>query len=485
MAVDRVIVSIVDIGQGQCTFVEMFDQSQAKPLVHTLLFDCGSDKNSSQTRVNLDYIVTSVLTMNQPGFDCIFFSHSDKDHVSKMRYVLDKIALTTPPVIGKVVYGGDVNKYTKGKNNRAFNILSYIYNRGYCALANFINPVSNFTNYYPFFNTYLGDLWANADNTVIVRCLAGNVVSANPDWTSHPPVDQRDSAEVLNRVSLVTGLYFAGKSYVICGDATHETMSAIVQLFRPDTTVFNSNVMTTLPHHGARYTGLAVASGKPASAISINNVQCFSALLKSFTLTVSAYRKHAHPSLELMSYFPPGIVTPILRDSRLAQNNAHFITANIDYNIPYFSSAASVVKGNDQSFESLTNTFTTNYYIAGGLFGYRLGQPNAYVFGGFTQPPQAINNFGCWRYTTLLNGTTTLGGYPNLSLPSFTAAPLAPPAPVVRAMHPPLVVAEEPPQLKDVTEELLPLFRVKPKQQAAHCQPITNPSFPSRLKQYH
>ena len=143
MSTGKIIVSVVDVGQGKCTFVEIYNTSNT--LIHTLLFDCGSDKQSAETQDNLQYIADKVSGMGTPAFDCIFFSHSDKDHISLTKDLLDKFSSSKKPKVKEVWYGGDRTKYTKYK----FNILDYLEAQGYCDTADLKAAPSNYTGYDP------------------------------------------------------------------------------------------------------------------------------------------------------------------------------------------------------------------------------------------------------------------------------------------------------------------------------------------------
>lgn len=418
MATSNVVVNVVDVGQGQCTFVEVYDNASTPKLTNALLFDCGSDKTSDETQTNLDYIVTKVQELDDPGFDCIFFSHSDKDHISLTRYVVDELAKAIAPKLPKVKevwYGGAHVKYTK----YGFNILDELVSKKYCASANMKSTPSNYTGYDPTSKAYTNHLWTSADNTVKVYPIASNVVSDDPDWDDNDAVYGTSTAEQKNQVSMVCGLYFGGASYVICGDATNKTMAAINTLFTAGTTVFDKNNMLTLPHHGSRATGLAVKSSATASFGAIMVVNTFSSTLKSKTITVSAFQKHRHPSLELMNQFIPTITTPILRDPRLVQKNAHRATAYADIDLGT-NSGITIFKNVVYSFETNTNVFTTRYYDGATTFSYNLGflqkakKSDGVVLG------QTINGFASWKFQTDTSGNFTIGGYSNMSSALFT-----------------------------------------------------------------
>ncbi len=470
MATGVVMVSVVDVGQGQCTFVEIYDRSSTPKLIHTLLFDCGSDKQSDETQNNLQYIVDKVSSMTTPTFDCIFFSHSDKDHIILTYDLLGKFSSSKKPKISEIWYGGDWNKYTKN----GYNILDYIVHNNYCLKANIKTTGSNYTGYSKTTGAYTNRLWRSADSSVYVYPIVSNTLSDDPDWDDNDLDLKGKTAEALNRVSMICGLYYAGSSYVICGDATNATMSAANTLFDLSTTIFNQNLMTTLPHHGSRATGFAVAAAYDASSANVAVVDTFVSNLKSQSITVSAFAKHRHPSLQIMKRFMPTTTTPILRDPRLVQKNAHRITANIDLDLGTIS-GVTIFRSLDYSFESLTNTFTTRYYDGWPTFAYELNASTAKKSLGVTSSAGAINGFASWKYETQTNGNFLLGGYANLSAPLFTG-------PTVKLVHTSEAEEFEPYEL---LEEKAPLVSVRLK--TKNTKAIINaPSQLNRLlKQFH
>lgn len=481
MPTGNVIVTVVDVGQGQCTFVEIYNNSSPAKLIHTLLLDCGTDKPSTQTDVNLDYIAAKALELDKPGFDCIVFSHSDKDHIYLTRQVLDKIAETKKPVIKEVIYGGAYRKYTK----YGFNILEHIEDKGYCAADEIFSLESNFTNYNYASGKkkYEGNLWESTNKEVVLYTIVGNVLSSDPDWDDNDLNVEGATAEALNRVSIIAGLYYAGASFVICGDATNITMAAVNSLFEGGTTVFANNKMTTMPHHGSRATGFAVKSGQAASDTSVEIVETFAATLKSKTMSISAFEKHRHPSLELINKFIPTQTGAILRDPRLKQKNAHRITAYIDVSLTT-GKAVTIYEGLSYSFESGTNTFSTRYSDLGPYFSYTLGTKKAEASEGVivTTPVTSINPFACWRYTAAPAGTAITNGYPNLALPltAFTSAP------TLGLSMAPDAEDETAGTLTLAPVELLPVFRIKEKDRMAKKRTaVAASSIPNTVTQYH
>lgn len=425
MAIGDIKINVIDVGQGQCTFVEIYDTGMVPRLIHTLLFDCGSDKTSPATYTNLNYVVNKALEKDPPGFDAIFFSHSDSDHISLAYYVLqtiiDECQETIQPEVGEVWYGGNYNLYTKGKSK--FNILKYIRYSHLCDDTDNIKGFNaNYTSYDTGTKNYASTLWETYNKELSVYALVANIISYEPDWSESILDFETRSAESKNRVSLVSGLYFGGTSYMICGDATNGTMAACNWLLKDGTAVLDNNSMTTLPHHGSRTTGLAVSSGKKASATSVATVQTFAANLKSKTITISAFQKHSHPSLQLMNEFIPTITTPLIKDSRLKEVNAHRVTANVDI-VLTDSKSNTATRDKDYTFETLTNTFATNYSLSSSSFSYNLGTSTTVSDSqGVKDDVGSINEHACWQYAVASTGSFSMIGFADMSSVSFTEA---------------------------------------------------------------
>ena len=440
MATGLITLTVVDVGQGQCTFLEVYDDSTpTAKLIQTVMMDCGSDKKSDDTPTNLKYIAERVASMAKPAFDCIIFSHSDKDHISLTQDVLDLIPAKKKPVVKKVVYGGDYDQYKKNGTN----ILSDLQTNGYCKKKDITSPGSYWSNYVPTSGTFEGDpLWESSDKAVKIYSVVANVLSNDPDWDSNDEDLYGSKAEEKNRVSIICGLYYGGASYVICGDATNITMSATNQHFK-GTTVFNKNKMTTLPHHGSRATAYGVSRAKDPSAAAIKVVDTFAKLLKSMTLSASAFEKHRHPSMQLMSAFIPTLTTPFLRDARLKQKNTHRLSAYVDIEIEIKAPPTTGVKKKKTSggtlsreyawsFDSNTCTFTTRYTDPYKIYSYNLGNKECDESDGVndnttTGEEEVINPHACWQWVGLSDGSSRVGGYADLSLPLtlFTSGPVA------------------------------------------------------------
>lgn len=471
MAIGEIKVNVIDVGQGQCTFVEIYDDDGMNPtLLHTLMFDCGSDKTSDVTYTNLNYIVDKALEKDPPGFDAIFFSHSDSDHISLAYYVLKKVIdeseETIFPEVGKVWYGGNYNLYTK----HGFNILDYIESSHLCDSSDIRGFNANSTDFGTLSKRFDYNIWNSGgdDDRVSVNALVANVISDDPDWDEEETAFTTKTAEEKNRVSLIACLRFKNTVYVICGDATSKTMGACNWLLKDGTTVFDSNSMTTLPHHGSRATGFAVKSGATASVISVNIVKTFAANMKSKTITVSAFQKHRHPSMQLMNEFIPTLGTPLVKDTRLKQTNAHRVTAQVDVDLTT-PMGLDIYKGNDYSFETLINTFSTFYFDGSDTFSYQLGTDSVTESEGLSADDTAINGHACWQYVIAASGAFGIKGYPDMLKAAFTEA----------------VTASKAYQATSLPEAK-PLFLVRRNKAktVASAVPVKNIIFHSRLNQF-
>lgn len=414
-------VYVVDVGQGQCTFVAIYDVTNAK-ITNTLLFDCGSDKTGTEVQTNLDSIAAMILSMDKPVIDCIVFSHSDKDHISLTRYLLDKISETKKPRVKKVWYGGCWDNYTKYK----FNILDYLIEEGFCDFFDIDQTCANYTDYNKTTGTYTDSFWMTSSTEIAIFAIASNVISDDPDWDEDEDIGTQANAEEKNRVSIVCGLYYGSTCFVICGDATNKTMAAIGGLMT-GTSQFNNNIMTTLPHHGSRATGFAVKSSDAASSGAIAVVDTFAACVNSKTITISAYEKHHHPSLELINHFIPTVTSPIIQDPRLTEANSHRVTAYFDQDLTN-NSGMTLHSRQVYSFETRINTFSTRYFDGYATVSYQIGTTQVNASSGVNSFAGVINEFACWLFSVPApNDPAYVSGLANMNSGAFTAGATKPP----------------------------------------------------------
>jgi beta-lactamase superfamily II metal-dependent hydrolase len=414
MVISRVVTVVVDVGQGQCTFAVLFD---GNTIAHTLLFDCGSDKTSPSTPGNISSIADMLLKMNTPTIDLLVLSHSDSDHISLMKGLLDLIDdpvdLTKPRKLKilRLWYGGDAADFVKKTN--AFDIIEY--------LRKYYKPIIS----WPDFNQSQYDnslhdfkapaMWVSPDNTVFVSMLIGNVVDSKPGKFKHTtfPKNKKGESPDKNGVSIVCALVHAGCSLIICGDATNRSMAWINYYFEPD--IFPKTVlMLTLPHHGSRATSL------PGSQNAITVVENFATVANARTITASAFDDFGHPSIELMNYFTP-ITWPkaVLKDIRVT-DNSHFAVCNVDLDLK-LSTQVNLKQANYLTLTSEKNVFTTYYFKPTAVFSYQFKPKDLGVGPPPIFNPTNLNPHACWAYTTDGKGGGMVQGYDKMLGTLFTS----------------------------------------------------------------
>lgn len=400
MTTGKMIVNVVDVGQGQCTFVEIYDL--LGNLTNTLLLDCGTDKKSPSMMTNLAYVADKIESMAEPVLDLLLFSHSDNDHVSLMMKLLE-LCKPKKPKIKQVVYGGNRANYSKGKNK--FNILTQLVKSGYCTDKVIVGPAPNFSGFDRDLGQFQMAQWSTANGDVRVDLLVGNVVSDDPEGAIVvQDVPVLKGAQALNRVSLVCSVTFNGHSYIICGDAVNRSMAWVNWYFQKAKSTFAIVPMLTLPHHGSRATGLDTTTGSKkkigdkAKDPAIKTVTTFAKICNGQTLTASSFGHHGHPSMELVQYFiVPMVPKPLVKDLR-ANVNAHSMVSYVDMTLPRPNNDI-VGQYDYRSYLTETNLFGTNYYNAAFPTGFGYNYGNSSVgdvpMGTLSS---ALNVNACWVY---------------------------------------------------------------------------------------
>ena len=401
MAIKQVITVVLDVGQGQSTFTCIYDDSSPAKLVHTLLFDCGSDKTSPQTETNIQYIADTLATMDTPTLDLLVFSHSDNDHISLMYYVMEAYSKKgmAKLQVKNTWYAGDEDFYTK----HDFNILDYL--DDYCDA--FTTPEFSESQFDESTGTWVEFIWQDPATapTVKVGMLIGNVIDDDPGILVKDTFGT--AGEKKNRVSIVCALFHEDRSLLICGDATNRTMAWVNYAFNGK--VLAKNLMVTVPHHGSRGTGLEVASAKSASQNAIDVVKTFVKTSNAKTATISAFAKHEHPSLEMVNYFTPLLAADgVVEDKRLL--DSHFSLFKVDITLQ--NSSSSTISPKYHTFTTRANVYTTYYFGTKPAFSYdfagkKVGAPGIYV----NKNVAAINEHACWAFVSQAGGATSMTGY--------------------------------------------------------------------------
>lgn len=415
MAIKYVATTVLDVGQGQSTFTCVYDDSSPSKIIHTLLFDCGSDKKSPETDNNINYIASRLAGMDTPTLDLLVFSHSDNDHISLMRNVIEAYhkKTTTPLKIKSVWYAGDSEFYEKD----SFNILTEL--EKYCKA--FTAPDFGETQFNKKTDQWAGYIWQDSPTTPTIKVvmLIGNVIDDKPGVLVK--TDFGSTAEKKNRVSIVCALLHDDRSFLICGDATNRTMAWVNEAFAGK--VLGKNLMVTVPHHGSRGTGLDVSSGKTANQKAIDVVKTFVTTANAKTATISAFQKHDHPSLDMVNYFTPKLAAAqVVEDDRLKKS--HFTLFNVDISLTKATSTAKISQGY-QTFTTNANIYCTNYFGANPAFSYQFAGKKTGTADAFTgDTPQPVNMHACWAFLTWPGGAdNSMTGYtrmPRVEANAFT-----------------------------------------------------------------
>lgn len=416
MAIKYVATTVLDVGQGQSTFTCVYDDSTPAKIIHTLLFDCGTDKKSPETDTNINYIARRLAGMTTPTLDLLVFSHSDNDHISLMKNVIEAYhkETTTPLKIKSVWYAGDSDFYEKD----GFNILAEL--EKYCKA--FTTPDFGETQFNKKTDQWAGYIWQDPASTPTIRVgmLIGNVIDDTPG--ALVKTEFGTAAEKKNRVSIVCALFHDDRSFLICGDATNRTMAWVNHAFGGK--VLGKNLMVTVPHHGSRSTGLSVASGKAANQKAIDVVKTFVKTANAKTATVSSFQKHEHPSLDMVNLFTPTLAaTPVVEDDRL-DNSSHFTLFNVDVALTSGVTTTAVSAGY-HTFTTKANVYSTQYYGAKAAFSYQFSGSTTGAVDGFTGgTPQPVNQHACWAFLTWPGGAdNSMTGYthmPRIDANGFT-----------------------------------------------------------------
>lgn len=355
MATAGIQVYSLDVGQGMCTFVEVYND--ADQIINVLLFDLGSSKNSGAAgRPTVAFLAQQIKKRTpEPFIDAIFISHKDSDHVSLIAALLKEL----PGVaVGRVCYGGRYEWYStvlKELEKRCDNI--YGFGVG----------MSNFSRE---FGAYVGSLWNR--NDVAVYLLAVNTPFKNEiAFSSYENISKKPDGDQANSKSMVCVVRYQSSDFAISGDATYPTLAYINTLL--GNLRFTWVKMMLLPHHGSRKTtfGLPKTDAKISDQAKLV-VQTFARNMGSKTLIASADTKHSHPSLETTALFQQYAdqMPNWWQDDNLT-GHRHYLSAFIDSDL-VATGVKTIKKGFYKSFQTTWNVFSTLYFNGGtvGQFSY-------------------------------------------------------------------------------------------------------------------
>ncbi|MGZ8180486.1 MAG: hypothetical protein ACXWT1_00860 [Methylobacter sp.] len=342
-------VTVLDVGQGMGTFVEIYDTSGA--LISTLLFDLGSLNNKvSAGGPSVQYIVDKLKSMADPTIDLLVLSHKDGDHVNLIEDLLKFFPSLNDLLIEKVYYGGRTNWYPAGLLNE---IKKHTYDED--------GDVSSFVVSATCYGTVGVVPPIYSVNGVTVNVLVANTPTAGETpGAKSSTLPQAPNDNATNTGSVVCLVTYNSESFIIAGDATYNTLCRINTIFNGVT--FPAVAMLTMPHHGSRKTTFGLgATNAEISDVQKQGVKAFVDLVKALSLTVSADRKHEHPSLETIDEFSTYVSkdNPWYSDPAFGTEKLHSVTTKVDTRLNYNT-------GNDleldyYSFETQANIYTTLY----------------------------------------------------------------------------------------------------------------------------
>jgi beta-lactamase superfamily II metal-dependent hydrolase len=426
MATGGIVVNVMDVGQGQGTFVEVYNTGSV--LTNTLLFDLGSAKSSRAAGdPSIAYIVSKVSSMAVPKIDYLSLSHKDRDHVNLVMRLIDAISEKIKPKklkIGKVRFGGAKGWYKDPLMEK---------------LEEFCKDVDSLSLRQTGFTP--PKTWKSIwdENDVYVYVVLANVptdvIAMDMD-----DMDDRPDSELANSVSIVSLVYWNGNEFFINGDATFVTIQESNKVLKA--AVFNTK-MVTLPHHGSRRTTFGLSESlEDASKESTEIVKTFAKKVNAKTVTASAedFGNYKHPSYDVITLFNEYADQKKIWyfDPNLADNDRHYLTAYLD--TPMTRSKKVTISPAYSSFETTMNVYSTQYCSPKHRGDY-LAPPTNPVDAGtaFKKPPPIFSVGIQWVYTATSAGVT-LTAKENRAATAFNieevARELGPPVKWVKKISP-------------------------------------------------
>lgn len=309
----KVAVTLLDVGQGSGTFVEIYDGTD---IAATALLDLGSERAKDEAGgPSVDYIVKQLNTMTKPRIDFFSLSHSDTDHINLVQDLLAKYDPpgTTNPTkkileIGTVIYGGPRVLYTKGKGKGRINVIQKV--EEYQATGETKPqplPANN--------SSYTQAKALFTFNEVEIYLLVGNHIAGEPRTIRTKIADKKWKTDgySLNTYSLIFVVLFDNWRYIVTGDATGATISQANYVIDQHKLTFPNVAALTMPHHSSEPTTFGLVRSRtkreretervPDEAKKV--IDTFAKSMQPKTLHASAedVTNFGHPSAYVMSYF--------------------------------------------------------------------------------------------------------------------------------------------------------------------------------------
>jgi beta-lactamase superfamily II metal-dependent hydrolase len=358
MATSKIVVNALDVGQGCCTFVEVYESFGLKA---TILIDLGSSKSTFAARDSINYMYGILSGMSTPRIDLLVVSHKDRDHRNLLMELCEKF---TPKAlrIGMIRYGGLKSWYSYKKGGKTLNLFTEIAKQ--CTVSSLEGFPIGESSYDPKKGDWFPFLWVNGD-VGISSVMANAPVDTTREKIGNPQsmIVDEPSGERVNAMSVACSVYFDGSAFILPGDAEFPTFVAAVSVLKGLTT--NYIDLMSLPHHGSRKTtfGLSSTSGN-ISSTERKIVETFAEIFKAKTIVASADTSFGHPSLEVIELFAGYTDSTIWYTDPALGYNCHVLTANIDIPAVYSDGKPVPTKGwftFTQSFISTLNIYSTLY----------------------------------------------------------------------------------------------------------------------------
>ena len=224
-----------------------------------------------------------------PRLDYVVVSHQDTDHWSMLNYLMDAIEAQTWKdnfKVGKICRGGlDWGKSAKKCLTR---LAGYVAD----ASTDYVPWTTNITNY------------ADPDEDPGQAFNIGNVVFRI--LTVNAPISSKKADLKKNGTSAVIVVEFAGRNYVLPGDATYETLKDANKYLKKwadeGKTPLQPCFCLSVPHHGSLRT---IVPNYKATELDFAIVREFTAYLKPHSTIASAGIRNGfrHPYLEVLLEF--------------------------------------------------------------------------------------------------------------------------------------------------------------------------------------
>jgi len=293
--VKKVSLTVLYCGQGMANWIELFTNASDTAPAATILIDFGRDnwsKDSSSKTKAVNYVMTRLKSMSTPTINYTIISHQDGDHWTLLRPLTARLTSEIPAIVlGPVWYGGENWGYTAAQVVK-----------DYAAASSGTPPTpkkfnANGTNYgKPPTVTDFATI-----GNVALRVLMSNITAIG---TTADDI-------VKNATSAVMVVSFAGVSFLLPGDATVETLSAINLVLDAYKTTVNPSPLGTcramcLPHHGSQRTLIQSSKSDPYEV-----GKTFAGLIKAQAVPASAGYKnvHHHPNIGVFDVFFPYLLT--------------------------------------------------------------------------------------------------------------------------------------------------------------------------------